>query len=111
MITNKEYFNHPDFNYDEIKDRLEPVIDEGIEKYGEAYIRLNSEYEAGKVLINKDCECSKGHRIGQATISLRYLGELIYNVSKAGLGYFVSNSSERHRSPTYIVIYVNVEKL
>lgn len=106
MITKKEYFSHPDFNYEEIKERLESVIDEGINMYGEAVISLDSEYEAGKVLVDKECDCCKGLNIGHATINLRYLNELVYRVHKAGLDYQVCSDTTRHQSPTKIIIYV-----
>lgn len=109
MITNKDYFSHPDFNYEDIKDKLESVIDEGIEKYGEAYIHLDSEYEAGRVLVYKELDCCKGGNIGHAAISLRYLRELLYRVLEAGLEYRVLGSSERHCAPTRLIIFVHAE--
>lgn len=111
MITSKEYFSNPNFNYEDIKERIEEVIMEGIEKYGESVISLDSEFEAGKVSVWKEYESGKGLNIGKATISLRYSHELLRQCHKAGLSVLFVGTSERECSPRKMVIYVDPENV
>lgn len=106
MITNEEYFNHPDFKFEDIEKRLEEVINKGIERYGEAYIKLDSEFEAGKVSVWEEWDSGKGLNIGKATINLRYAKELIRRCEQAGLSHYECGDSSRDKVCTRLYIYV-----
>lgn len=109
MITKKDYFSHPDFKYEDIQEKLEEVIDEGIEKYGEAFIHLDTEFDAGRVSVWKEHESGIGLNIGHATINYRYANEVIRQCQRHGLSYYLSRSSSRECVPTRIIVYIDPE--
>ena len=109
MITNKEYFENPNFKYEDIQEKLENVINEGIEKKGEAKIELKTDFESGRVMVWKECECGKRLNIGFATINLHYLKDLVSRCKESGLSYYIGKDSASMCRATYIIIYVKVE--